>query len=123
MTFGEPLEPGPLSRSRYRRGFARRKQETRLAAGGYGLVRDRAAGTRDRRARRLGYVLMSRLPGVALATVWNGLAARERDVLATRLGETLATLHQLPPPQIPDWSPRARAPGGCGACPGRPSPR
>lgn len=52
-----------------------------------------------------GYVLMSRLPGVALDTVWDRVSARERDVLASQLGETLATLHQLPPPRIPGWWP------------------
>jgi hygromycin-B 7''-O-kinase len=52
-----------------------------------------------------GYVLMSRLPGVALDTVWARVSTRDRDGLAVQLGETIAVLHQLPPPEIPGWWP------------------
>jgi hygromycin-B 7''-O-kinase len=52
-----------------------------------------------------GYVLMSRLPGVALDTVWGRISGRDRDVLAVQLGGTIAVLHQLPPPEIPGWWP------------------
>jgi len=44
---------------------------------------------------------MSCLPGVRLDTVWDQLSAADRD----RLGETIAALHQLPPPVIRDWWP------------------
>ncbi|HEY6312945.1 MAG TPA: aminoglycoside 3'-phosphotransferase/choline kinase family protein [Streptosporangiaceae bacterium] len=52
-----------------------------------------------------GYVLMSRLPGVPLDTVWDKLSAADRARLAAQLGETIAALHQLPPPQISGWWP------------------
>ena len=52
-----------------------------------------------------GYVLMSRLPGVPLDTAWDQLPAAARDRLAGQLGETIAALHQLPPPAIRDWWP------------------
>jgi hygromycin-B 7''-O-kinase len=52
-----------------------------------------------------GYVLMSRLSGVALDTVWDRVDTRERDGLAGQLGETIAALHQLPLPDIPAWWP------------------
>ena len=52
-----------------------------------------------------GYVLMSRLPGVPLDTVWSQAGAAERDRLAGQLGETIAALHQLTPPEIPGWWP------------------
>ena len=52
-----------------------------------------------------GYVLMSRLPGVPLDTVWDQLPAADRDRLADQLGETIAVLHQMPPPTITDWWP------------------
>jgi len=52
-----------------------------------------------------GYVLMSRLPGVPLDTVWGQVPAVGRDRLAGQLGETIAALHQLPPPTIRDWWP------------------
>ena len=60
-----------------------------------------ATGERD----GWGYVLMSRLPGIALDTVWDRVPARDRDGLAGQLGETIASLHQLPPPAIPGWWP------------------
>jgi len=50
---------------------------------------------------------MSRLPGVPLDTVWDQLSAADRDRLAGQLGETVAALHQLPPPVIRDWWPAA----------------
>jgi hygromycin-B 7''-O-kinase len=52
-----------------------------------------------------GYVLMSRLPGDPLDTIWEQVSAADRDRLAQQLGETLAALHQLPPPVITDWWP------------------
>jgi hygromycin-B 7''-O-kinase len=52
-----------------------------------------------------GYVLMSRLPGVPLDTAWDQVPAAGRDRLARQLGEAIATLHQLPPPEIDDWQP------------------
>jgi hygromycin-B 7''-O-kinase len=54
-----------------------------------------------------GYVLMSRLPGLPLDTIWNQVPARDRDRLAAQLGETIAALHRLPPPAITDWWPAA----------------
>ena len=48
---------------------------------------------------------MSRLPGVPADTVRDQLSAADRDMLAGQLGETIATLHQLPPPVIRDWWP------------------
>jgi hypothetical protein len=50
---------------------------------------------------------MSRLPGVPLDTVRDRLSAAERDRLAGQLGETIAALHQLPPPVIRDSAPRS----------------
>lgn len=52
-----------------------------------------------------GYVLMSRLPGVPLDTVWDQVPAAGRDRLADQLGETISALHQLPPPAIEKWWP------------------
>ena len=52
-----------------------------------------------------GYVLMSRLPGAPLDTIWNQVSAPDRDRLAGQLGETIAALHQLPPPAINSWEP------------------
>jgi hygromycin-B 7''-O-kinase len=52
-----------------------------------------------------GYVLMSRLYGVPLDTVWGQFGAAERDRLAGQLGETIAALHQLPAPEISGWWP------------------
>ena len=61
----------------------------------------RAAGEHD----GWGYVLMSRLAGVPLDTVWDRVPAAGRGRLACQLGETIAALHQLPPPTIRDWWP------------------
>lgn len=52
-----------------------------------------------------GYVLMSRLPGIPLDTVWDHMPAAGRNRLASQLGETISALHQLPPPAIRDWWP------------------
>jgi hygromycin-B 7''-O-kinase len=60
-----------------------------------------AAGNHD----GWGYVLMSRLPGIPLDTVWDQVPATGRDRLADQLGETIAALHRLPPPAISNWWP------------------
>lgn len=52
-----------------------------------------------------GYVLMSRLGGAPLDTVWDELSAADRERLAGQLGETIAALHRLPPPPVKDWWP------------------
>ena|SRR5438093_5146014 len=52
-----------------------------------------------------GYVLMSRLSGLPLESVWDQTTAGERDRLAAHLGETISVLHGVPPPQIEDWWP------------------
>jgi hygromycin-B 7''-O-kinase len=52
-----------------------------------------------------GYVLMSRLPGIPLDEAWPQLMRKDRDRIAVRLGETIAALHELPPPVIPGWWP------------------
>jgi hypothetical protein len=43
---------------------------------------------------------MSRPPSVPLDTVRDELSAADRDRPAGQLGETIAALHQLPPPVI-----------------------
>jgi hygromycin-B 7''-O-kinase len=60
-----------------------------------------AAGEQD----GWGYILMSRLPGRPLDTVWDRVPAGERDRLAADLGETIAALHEVPPPEIAGWWP------------------
>jgi hygromycin-B 7''-O-kinase len=52
-----------------------------------------------------GYLLMSRLPGVKLDSVWEHIAAADRDRLAHHLGEVIAAFHQVTPPGIPMWWP------------------
>ena len=52
-----------------------------------------------------GYLLMSRLPGVTLESVWEHTTPADRDRLADHLGEAIAALHELPHPQIPNWWP------------------
>ncbi|MEU4216612.1 aminoglycoside 3'-phosphotransferase/choline kinase family protein [Actinoplanes sp. NPDC026623] len=54
---------------------------------------------------RWGYVLMDRMPGVPLASVWAGLARPERDALAGQLGEAIAALHAVDVPEIDEWWP------------------
>lgn len=61
----------------------------------------RAAGEHD----GWGYVLMSRLSGVPLDIAWNRIPPRERYHLADHLGETIAAMHQVPPPAIENWRP------------------
>jgi hygromycin-B 7''-O-kinase len=82
----------------------------RVEAGVLGAVRGRlpiatpqvhAAGEHD----GWDYLLMSRVPGVPLDTVWDQLPAGDRDRLADQLGETIAALHRLPPPEIKQWWP------------------
>jgi hygromycin-B 7''-O-kinase len=58
-----------------------------------------AAGEQD----GWGYILMSRLPGVPLEGVWDQVP--DRDRLAGELGETIAALHEVPPPEIAGWWP------------------
>lgn len=60
-----------------------------------------ACGERD----GWGYVLMSRLPGVSLDTVWGQTTQDQRDRLADDLGAAVAALHALPLPEIDDWWP------------------
>ncbi len=53
----------------------------------------------------MGYVLTSRLPSVPPDTAWDQVPEAGRGRLAGQLGETIAALHQLPPPAIRDWWP------------------
>jgi hygromycin-B 7''-O-kinase len=50
-----------------------------------------------------GYILMSRLRGVPLDSVWDQVG--DRDRLAGDLGEMIAALHEVPPPEIAGWWP------------------
>jgi hygromycin-B 7''-O-kinase len=50
-----------------------------------------------------GYVLISRLPGVPLDSVWDQVG--DRDRLAGDLGEMIAALHEVLPPEIAGWWP------------------
>jgi hygromycin-B 7''-O-kinase len=52
-----------------------------------------------------GYVLMRRLTGESLKVVWPGLNREQRIQLATRVGEALAVLHEVPAPELEpaDW--------------------
>ncbi|WP_189170227.1 phosphotransferase family protein [Pilimelia anulata] len=52
-----------------------------------------------------GYVLMRRLPGTPLASVWPHLGPGDRDRLADQLGLALGVLHSLPLPDIDGWWP------------------
>src|SRR4029077_18996759 len=54
---------------------------------------------------RWGYVLMSRLPGVPLGTVWDQLSAAGWDRLAGQLGEAVGCCTICRPPAIRDWWP------------------
>ncbi|MBI2571422.1 MAG: aminoglycoside 3'-phosphotransferase/choline kinase family protein [Candidatus Schekmanbacteria bacterium] len=53
------------------------------------------------------YLLMDRLRGQSLVTAWPRLSEVDRSGLATQLGEALAALHALEPPQLEglciDW--------------------
>jgi hygromycin-B 7''-O-kinase len=60
-----------------------------------------AAGEQD----GWGYILMSRLRGLPLDTVWDRVPAGQRDRLAGDLGETIAALHEVPPPEMAGWWP------------------
>ncbi len=60
-----------------------------------------AAGEQD----GWGYILTTRLPGVPLDTAWDQVPGGARDRLAGDLGETIAALHEVPPPEIADWWP------------------
>ncbi|MFI9155245.1 phosphotransferase family protein [Streptomyces sp. NPDC053367] len=48
------------------------------------------------------YVLMSRLHGENLATVWERLSRPQRERVVTEVGETLAVLHSLDPAPLAD---------------------
>ena len=52
-----------------------------------------------------GYVLMRRLRGESLKVVWPRLNREQRTQVATRVGEALAALHEVPPPELEpaDW--------------------
>jgi hygromycin-B 7''-O-kinase len=63
--------------------------------------RVRAKGEHDGWA----YVLMDRMTGVPLNTVWKRISAKDRDHLAGRLGEAIAALHQVSPPPVDNWWP------------------
>ncbi len=52
-----------------------------------------------------GYLLMNRLPGLPLEGVWDQVPAGDRHQLAGDLGETIAALHEVPPPVIAGWWP------------------
>jgi hygromycin-B 7''-O-kinase len=60
-----------------------------------------AAGEQD----GWGYILMSRLPGLPLEGVWDRMSAGDQQRLAGDLGETIAALHEVPPPEIAGWWP------------------
>ncbi|WP_432510043.1 phosphotransferase family protein [Kineococcus sp. SYSU DK001] len=52
------------------------------------------------------YVLMDRLPGQDLSTVWADLARRDRRRLAGQAGALCRALHQVDPPAVEDWWPQ-----------------
>jgi hypothetical protein len=87
-------------------GWPDERVEARVLAAAAGQLpvptpRVHAAGKHD----GWGYLLMSRLPGVPLDTAWGQVPAAGRDRLARQLGEAIAALHRLPPPQIDGWQP------------------
>jgi hygromycin-B 7''-O-kinase len=87
-------------------GWPDQRVEARVLAAAAGQLpvptpRVHASGKHD----GWGYLLMSRLPGVPLDTAWDQVPAAGRDRLARQLGESLAALHRLPPPQVNDWQP------------------
>jgi hygromycin-B 7''-O-kinase len=51
------------------------------------------------------YVLMNRITGVPLNTVWKRISIKERDEIADRLGEMIAALHEVSPPPVENWWP------------------
>jgi len=51
------------------------------------------------------YVVMTRIEGVPLGSIFEDLAPRERLALAGELGETAAALHHLPPIASSPWEP------------------
>lgn len=51
------------------------------------------------------YVVMTRLAGQSLGSVWSGLDRDQRRDLARNLGETLAILHSLHHPEPEAWEP------------------
>jgi hygromycin-B 7''-O-kinase len=59
------------------------------------------------------YLVLTRVPGVALADVWEGLGAAARERVARRAGELVAEHHALPLPApgvpAPDWPGFVRA--------------
>jgi hygromycin-B 7''-O-kinase len=52
-----------------------------------------------------GYLLMSRLRGTALSTVWDRTTVADRDRMAAHLGEAIAALHRVTPPRLQNWWP------------------
>lgn len=52
------------------------------------------------------YLLMSQLPGQRLVDAWPALGTSERDAVADRLGEAVATLHAIDTTPLADFTPR-----------------
>ncbi|WP_432537289.1 phosphotransferase family protein [Kineococcus arenarius] len=52
------------------------------------------------------YVLMDRLPGVDLSSVWTDLTRDDRRRMAARAGVLCRALHEIAPPVIEDWWPQ-----------------
>jgi hygromycin-B 7''-O-kinase len=63
-----------------------------------------AEGTRD---DGWPYVIMGKLPGVALATCWNEIDPQDRARLIEQIGSTMAAVHRLPLGELaslpPEW--------------------
>ncbi|MCP4805994.1 MAG: phosphotransferase [Proteobacteria bacterium] len=62
------------------------------------------------------FVVMTHVPGVAIADVWPGLGRADRDRVAAQIGELVRELHALPVDPDPEWGPwiaklEASAPG------------
>ncbi|MEV6595793.1 aminoglycoside 3'-phosphotransferase/choline kinase family protein [Actinoplanes sp. NPDC051346] len=53
-----------------------------------------------------GYVLMDRLPGEPLSQAWPRMTTEQRDAVADQVGEAMAALHALPPPDVENWWPQ-----------------
>ncbi|WP_432540681.1 phosphotransferase family protein [Kineococcus sp. SYSU DK002] len=62
----------------------------------------RAAGSRD----GWRYVLMDRLPGQDLSTVWADLTREDRRRVAAQAGALTRALHEVTPPALQDWWPQ-----------------